>query len=270
MNITIIGHGYVGAPLADLLSKEHTVTTISRSPSTKKHTHITADAHKIPPHHWPEADILIHTLPPDKGPVEMYAQNVARILSCHESHHYRPSHVIFISSCGIYDQDLPHITEDTPINPNSERAQRLARAEEAVRESSLPYTIIRPSRIYGPGRDGLLKNLSHGRPCLSHKDHTSHHIHVDDLVRIIAFIMEHPNPRHIYIASDPEPEKTNTIVHWLSAKTGIPLSTDNISDSLKNRARHIMPEALLEQNFVFQYPNYISGYTDILSRKTIG
>ncbi len=265
MNIVIIGHGYIGEALADKLASHHAITTVSRSPSEKPHHHIKANAHHLASHLWPEADAVVYCIPPNKeSAVDQHAKDVGHVVQCFERHDKPPQLFIYISSTGIYDQQGDYITEQTPIEPKTIRAKRLAAAEEAVIKSDLNHVIIRPSRIYGPGRAGMLGSLVKGQASLSGDENYSHHIHRDDLVDIIDYIIQHPTPSSLYIASDPEPEKTNTINHWLSTRTGLPLDA-NTRTSATSPPRKIVPLNLIEQRFSFSVPNYRSGYEQIIT-----
>jgi nucleoside-diphosphate-sugar epimerase len=97
---------------------------------------------------------------------------------------------VHVSTVGVHGHiSHPPATEEYPFNPGDAYQRTKMEAEQWLNafgaEKKLPYTIIRPAAIYGPGDRRLLKlfrmalnpfflQLGHGR-CLYHL------VHVDDL-----------------------------------------------------------------------------------------
>lgn len=109
----------------------------------------------------------------------------------------------FVSSVGVYGfpERLP-IDEAFPPAPRTLYSETKVEAERLVRrvatELSLPFTIIRPTIIYGPGDDnGMLDKLAAmiraGRyRVVGPGTNTLHHTHVDDVVRGIFHLATTP------------------------------------------------------------------------------
>lgn len=121
---------------------------------------------------------------------------------------------VHVSTVGVHGHiDEPPADETYLFSPGDIYQRTKAEAElwlrYFARQSGLPYTIIRPSAIYGPGDRRLFKVfkmasqpvfvlLGHGK-CLYHL------IHVEDLVRMMIGAANHPATLNdVFICGDPE------------------------------------------------------------------
>lgn len=105
----------------------------------------------------------------------------------------RVGRFVLVSSVGVYGfpTELP-ITEESPFAPRTLYSQTKIEAEKLVASLApslgLPFTIVRPTIIYGPGdTNGMLDKLAamlRARRYLlvGHGDNTLHHTYVDDVV----------------------------------------------------------------------------------------
>ena len=73
--------------------------------------------------------------------------------------------LVFFDNVYMYDKNaIPNMTEDSPINPPSNkgkvRAQNVALINEAIRDKSLKAVIVRSADFYGPlSKNGILNTL---------------------------------------------------------------------------------------------------------------
>ena len=82
------------------------------------------------------------------------------------------SRLIYISSNAVFDGRTPLYSETTPVNPINYYGQLKVDAENVVRESGIPWAIVRPILMYGwpyPGeRDNpvvwWVRSLENGKP----------------------------------------------------------------------------------------------------------
>jgi dTDP-4-dehydrorhamnose reductase len=82
------------------------------------------------------------------------------------------SRLIYISSNAVFDGRTPFYSETTPVNPINYYGQLKVEAENIVRESHIPWAIVRPILMYGwpyPGeRDNpvvwWVRSLEDGKP----------------------------------------------------------------------------------------------------------
>ena len=122
---------------------------------------------------------------------------------------------IHISTIGVHGHIAnPPATEEYPFSPGDGYQRTKLEAElwlnDYAREKNLPYTIIRPAAIYGPGDRRLLKLfrmalkpffilLGQGK-CMYHL------VHVDDLTNTFIIAATHPKaPGETFISGAAEP-----------------------------------------------------------------
>lgn len=123
---------------------------------------------------------------------------------------------IFISTTGIF----------TKLNPNS-KAIRLE-AERIIKESSLDYTIIRPTMIYGTPKDRnmwrLVKYLKKLRiiPVLGKGDYLQQPVYVKDLANVIVRAYMNPiSVKRIYNISGAEALTYNEVIDITAKALGV-------------------------------------------------
>ena len=143
-------------------------------------------------------DVLIHAAAirhrHDATPSAYQASNVDLVDALVRAAAGRVGRFVHVSSVGVYGfpGQLP-ITERSPFHPRTLYSQTKIEAEKLVISLSktlgLPFTIVRPTIIYGPGdTNGMLDKLAamlRARRYLLVGDgsNTLHHPYVDDIVR---------------------------------------------------------------------------------------
>jgi dihydroflavonol-4-reductase len=141
--------------------------------------------------------------------------------------------MIHVSTVGVHGHiEHPPADENYPFHPGDAYQRTKAEAElwlrDFARHSGLPYTIIRPCAIYGPGDRRLLKIfqmavqpvfvlLGRGK-CLYHL------IHVEDLVGMMIQAANHPAAvNEAFICGDPEAVTLERMGRVIAAELGRPL-----------------------------------------------
>ncbi|WP_028572945.1 NAD-dependent epimerase/dehydratase family protein [Desulfonatronum lacustre] len=122
---------------------------------------------------------------------------------------------VHFSTIGVHGHIAePPATEDAPFDPDDEYQQTKLEAELWLRahaaEHKLPYTVIRPAAIYGPGDRRLLKLFRMAlKPVflLLGKGKCMYHlVHVDDLTNVSLVSATHPDALgQAFIAGAEEP-----------------------------------------------------------------
>ncbi len=121
-----------------------------------------------------------------------------------------PTRLIYMSTSGVYgDTGGEWVTENSPLNPGTDRSRRRADAEAAVRtwcrKHRVRFNILRVPGIYGPGRIRL-ERLQNREPVLRRRDAPwSNRIHADDLARICLTVEKRGKPNTVYNAGDGNP-----------------------------------------------------------------
>ena len=156
-------------------------------------------------------------------------------------------HFVFVSS--IRAQSGPAadhaLTErDDPAPTDAYGASKLA-AEEAVRSSSVPFTILRPVLLYGPGVKGnlaLLARAAATRLPLPVKDFANRRslLGIDNFISALAFVLATPATiGETYVVADPGiPPRLSDVFATLRQARGrrafmMPMSPDYIELPLR-------------------------------------
>jgi UDP-glucose 4-epimerase len=137
-------------------------------------------------------------------------------------------HLVFVSSVRAQSGSAADhvLTEGDAPRPTDAYGRSKLAAEAAVAAAGVPYTILRPVLIYGPGLKGNLAALArlaalplplplaafaNGRSLLG----------VDNLVSAIRFVLQAPATRgEIYLVADPQPASFADIVTAFRAGHG--------------------------------------------------
>lgn len=143
--------------------------------------------------------------------------------------HANVGHFVYMSSvraqsAAAASRTLTEVDEPRPTDAYG-RSKR--DAELALRESGVPYSILRPVVVYGPGVKGNIASLmrltdtpwplpfgvfANQRSLLA----------LDNLVGAVAFLMARPAPNDLYLVADPTPISFSEIVATLRAAQGRP------------------------------------------------
>ena len=137
---------------------------------------------------------------------------------------------VHVSTVGVHSHiEHPPADETYPFNPGDIYQQTKAEAELWLREFAaahkLPFTVIRPAAIYGPGDRRLLKVFKMAAkpvfPVIGRSKGLYHLIHVDDLTEIILMAAVHPAADgEVFIAGDPAALPLAEIVRIIAAEYG--------------------------------------------------
>ena len=137
---------------------------------------------------------------------------------------------VHVSTVGVHGHiDEPPANERYRFSPGDIYQRTKAAAEvwitEYAREQGLPFTIVRPAAIYGPGDRRLLKifkmALKPFFPLFGRGKGLYHLIHVDDLTEIFIRAALHPRALgEAFIAGNPQPSQLEEIVRTVAEELG--------------------------------------------------
>jgi nucleoside-diphosphate-sugar epimerase len=138
---------------------------------------------------------------------------------------------IHVSTVGVHGHiEHPPANESYPFSPGDIYQQTKAEAELWLREfasrNALPFTVIRPAAIYGPGDRRLLKVFKMATwpvfPVLGQaRGQLYHLIHVEDLARVFIHAALHPKAQgEVFIGGDPAAMALADIVKIIRSEFG--------------------------------------------------
>jgi nucleoside-diphosphate-sugar epimerase len=139
----------------------------------------------------------------------------------------RPATFVYMSTTGVYgDQGGGDVDESTPVNPQTERAQRRMSAEHMTRvwctERQIRRVVLRVPGIYGPGRIALSR-LQRGEPFVRAAEAgISNRIHVDDLASICIAAARNAEARGVYNVSDGNSLSSTEFMQHVAAIAKLP------------------------------------------------
>lgn len=212
-DVTIIGCGDIGRRVGkELLGQGKQVLALARSEEHLQQLQglgfVTLrgdldhqeDTPEIPLH---GTELYYMAAPQGGGRSDYRMLNFCRKLSAKN----KPRKLVYISTSGVYgDCGGAVVTEETPLNPQTARAQRRASAESQLREQAdklgFELVILRVTGIYGPGRLPVARVMQ-GHPVLKPDEASfTNRIHSLDLVRICLAAMEQGEGGDIFNVCD--------------------------------------------------------------------
>ena len=209
-NILIIGSGWLGWPLAQYLTLAgHQVTATTTcdkkvirlggtTPALIKlnanDPHLTGRISALP-----TFDIMIIVVPPQRQQAD-YLYQLQQLVKLADANNI--SHILFISSTGVYGQQSGIVTESTATVPTSDSAQAMADFEQALLiKGSGCHSVLRLAGLFGPGRHPG-KFLA-GNVDISNPEAVVNMIHQQDCIGLIEQIIMQNSWGRIHLGCAP-------------------------------------------------------------------
>jgi nucleoside-diphosphate-sugar epimerase len=187
-----------------------------------------------------------------------------------------PCRIVYISTSGVYgDRGGEVVNEDTPPNPQVDRARRRYDAEQQLRRfgqaHGVAVVILRVGGIYGPGRLPR-KRLEDGVPIIhEHLAPATNRIHAEDLARICVAAARRGRADTVYNVSDGTDsnmtEYFNTVADFLKLPRPPTIDWEEAERSLSagmlsylKESRRMDNRRMLEElGIELQYPTLEAG-----------
>jgi len=289
MKCLIVGCGYVGLPLGEVLARQgHEVFGLRRSASAENELMTAGIKPLIADITRPETlanlprefDWVVNCVSSTGGGVEdyrqVYLQGTRNLIAWLAPS--PPRKCVYTSSTSVYGQtDGSQVKETSPTEPAAETAKILLATEKlllaAVAERKFPAVILRLAGIYGPDRGHWFKQfLKNEARIEGDGSRLLNMIHRDDLIGGIIAALKNGRPGEIYNVVDDEPVSQANFFQWLAAAVGRypPLSAPE--DPGENRKRGVTNKRVvnrklkMELGYQFKYPSFRKGYTAELLR----
>ncbi len=276
--ILIAGCGDVGSALANHLSDRHEVYALRRSKQNYSGNIHPIQADLLNPDSLktiPEVDIVVYCLAPsaqdsaksiEQRYQETYIDGFKHLIDALPKATKR---IFFTSSTSVYAQDDHQwVNEESPTLPQTVKGQLMLKAEQQVLNCISPATVVRFSGIYALQRLYLLKQVMQGNVSPMEPVQYTNRIHRDDcalvLAHLIDLVYQHKPIESIYLASDDSPAGIGEVSHYLAtASNSVIKSQLQVRSTPSKRCDN---SRLKASGFVFQYPDYKTGYDAILQQ----
>lgn len=225
----IIGCGDIGRRLADLYTDENIsgfVSSIESAIKCKQHSikvnilDLDSD-YSLNAKDFADANIYYFAPPPANGAKDTRLKRFLTKLTIN------PNRVVLISTTGVYgDSKGAWIDEDTPINPQADRAVRRVSAEQILQRwsdaNNTNYMILRVPGIYAEDRLPIAR-LTKGLPIVNADEAGfTNRIHADDLALACKAAMESSTKNHIINITDGNPSTMTDYFNHIADYANLP------------------------------------------------
>jgi nucleoside-diphosphate-sugar epimerase len=207
-------------------------------------------------------DAVVYTATPGEFTPEAYRGTYVDGLRALMAHVESPRWIM-VSSTAVYGQDAGEwVDENSPTVPSRFNGEVLLEAERLVTEQA--GLAVRFSGIYGPGRDFLIRKVRGGGVrCRRSPPVWTNRIHSEDCAAALAHLVKLDSPASVYVASDRCPAPRWDVLEWLSSRLGVP-GPEASDDGDTGQGKRARAERLYSTGFALQYPDYKSGYSELL------
>ena len=269
--VLIAGCGYVGTALGELLvARGCEVWGLRRDPSSlpASFNKVAADlAQRATLDALPTAlDYIVYCASAgeasDAAYQRAYVSGLENVLDAVAGHAVR--RVFFTSSTAVYAQsDGAWVDETSETRPVHFSGRRTLEAENVLRSSRVPATVLRCAGIYGPGRTRLIDTVRQGTASLSSR--FTNRIHRDDIAGAVVHLIERDLDPPLLLLADDEPAPQRDVTLFLAAELGVPVPQPSAADpSARGGDKRCKNERLKSTGYALRYPTYRDGYRAML------
>lgn len=260
----IVGSGKLGARLGSrLLADGGAVTAIRRRADglPDGFAAIEADLRHPLDLKLPEFDSIVITLPPGGtgGEDSLYPSALTAVA---EALVAPAARVVFVSSTRVFEGragSTPLTEQDAPATLGA-RADDLLEGERLAREL-FGALIVRPSGIYGPGRDYLIRRVTEGAPV--DRTRRTNRIHETDLVKLLEVMLRAQHPPELVHATDREPVLLGDVVTHIAARLGV--APPPQQDPAEGGGTVLDGGLLARLLGSLEYPTFREGYDEMIA-----
>jgi len=162
-----------------------------------------------------------------------------------------PRRIIYVSTSGVYgDCGGAWVDEDTPPNPQTDRARRRLDAENRLldwgRKTDVGVTALRVGGIYGPGRLPEARLRNRAPILLEEQCGYTNRIHVDDLVSVCLAAGKSTGQSRVYNVSDGHPGNMSGYFKAVAQRLDLPPPEEIPMEEARERLSPELMSYLLE------------------------
>ncbi len=137
---------------------------------------------------------------------------------------------ILVSSVGVLGEARLPLNEEAPYNPDTGYEESKMQQEKIVKESGIPYTIIRSTIAYGPNKfwSDIIKAAKKRYPMIGSGKNFWHLIYVDDMVDALVLALKHEAKNEIFNIADGDPKTYREVYQDISDALGVEMPTKTV------------------------------------------
>lgn len=281
----IVGCGVIGTKLARaLIAKGHTVTGLKRHPPATAEANMAyfaadiTDAATIKILATDFEQVFFIVAPDGRDATSynaVYDSGIDNLLT-HFDQAMTPPAWIMVSSTSVYAQTTGEwVNEESLAKPSTSTSQAIRSAEKRLMTASAQHCIVRFSGIYGSDRDYLIRQAQQSPVIQQTPPYFTNRIHEQDCINVLLFLFEQRlagTPlAACYLASDDDPATQWAVMHWLAEKLHCPPPiAQAVNASSANQNKRCSNARLKALGFIFQYPDYQTGYSTLIETNNTG
>ena len=274
MKVLIAGCGDVGNELARMLMRDgHTVYGLKRDTSSLPDGVIPVPADLFDPQTLTGVPSGIDCLvfmptPPSRDEDGYKAIFIRGLKNLWSALSGEPGRTLLVSSTAVYgESEGGVVTEETTPGPTRFNGRILLEMEQLAASLTGRLTVARVSGIYGPGREGLIRMAAGDKLAVQQSPpFFTNRIHRDDVAAALKHLLYLEEPQSLYLVSDDRPEARYNVVSWLA---GMQNKSAPVGLAIENaeRGKRVDNSRLRSSGFNLSYPDYLSGYSDLLKQR---
>lgn len=286
--LLLIGTGDLPRRLLNKLNlDEWNIAGLRRSeielPGVKMHFGDAANTEIVEPLLKQLPDQIILCLTPDSRKPPAYLKSYlepARLVSGLAKKWAPSAHLIFVSSTSVFSQNSGQLIDETSVaEPDKETSQILIAAESEICSCGNPWSVVRFSGIYGPGRERLLEKIQAGEITPIEAASWTNRIHSEDCASILAHLLHRFNQSQqgngMLIGTDSEPALNTDVEDWIARSLGHSglsrtlsgRNTSPLNDASKFSGKRCSNKKLLASGFTLKYPDFRHGYQALIDQQ---
>ena len=221
-------------------------------------------------------DFVLATFnPPDRstaGYIKGFRTAASNLLAGLGGH--RPRYTLMASSTRVFAESQGGwVDEKSPLATADSWALAIIAAEEALRSSGLPTSIVRFAGIYGIPGGRLLSRIRRGELCPPEPVSYTNRIHREDCAGFLAHLLQRAavgdmlDP--VYIGADNLPAPRYEVESWLARELGVteremPLPVADPTRHNSAGHKRCRNRALRASGYRLAFPTYKHGYRALL------
>ncbi len=269
----LIGHGYIGSTLAQLLAYEgFPVVAVNRTTSeNESYPILEADVSVLESLQLLKArlpfspEVIVHCASSGRGGAEAYRAVFLDGVG-HLQAVFPGIPIVLTSSSSVYGQtDGSVVNEESPTEPDRETSRILCEAESLVCEKG--GIALRLAGIYGPGRSVHLKKMLEGTATIESGEPSRYlnQIHRDDAAGAIVHLLRQGVATYagrIFNVSDDSPITQRECYETMGDFFDLPVPPEAPPDKNRKRAwtnKIVENSALRAAGWELRYPGFIDA-----------
>jgi nucleoside-diphosphate-sugar epimerase len=193
------------------------------------------------------------------------------------------SHVVYISTTGVYGAHRGHVDEATPVDRSERRARERLEAEATYLARG--GTVLRAAGIYGPGRGLHLRLASGSFRVPGDGTNVVSRIHVADLAELVLGVFRRAESAppaaaddgapsgQVFVAADDTPVPQIEVIRWLCERLDLPIPAHAPIEEVPETLRH---DRAVDNRQVkawagvsLIYPSYREGFPACLAAERV-